>query len=145
MTPRTPPAGSTWLRRSGLIWYLTAAVGQLAFIWMIVAHYGRKTMSGNYAGWNDKPIIKGYVEGDLIGNVMFAAHVLLAVVVTLGGLIQLIPMIRRRVPALHRWNGRLFLIIAFFMALGGLWLTWARVTYFTVPQAIPVSIDGVLG
>ena len=144
MTPQTQPAGSVLLRQSGLIWYLTAAIGQLAFIWMIIAHYGRKTMSGNYAGWNDKPIIKGYVEGDLMGNVMFAAHVLLAVVVTLGGLIQLIPMIRSRFPALHRWNGRLFLVIAFVMALGGLWLTWARATYFTVLQAIPVSIDGVL-
>lgn len=144
MPPQSPPAGSTLLRRSGLTFYLTAAVGQLAFIWMIIAHYGRETMSGNYPGWNDKPIIKGYVEGDVAGNIMFAAHVLLAVVVTLGGLIQLIPMIRSRFPALHRWNGRLFIVIAFVMALGGLWLTWARVTYFTVLQAIPVSIDGVL-
>ena len=144
MTPHTPPAGSILLRRSGLIWYLTATVGQLAFIWMIIAHYGRKTMSGDYAGWNDKPIIKGYVEGDLIGNVMFAAHVLLAVVVTLGGLIQLIPMIRSRVPALHRWNGRLFLVIAFVLAFGGLWLTWGRKTYFSTLSAIPISIDGIL-
>lgn len=144
MTPQTQPAGSTLLRRSGLIWYLTAAVGQLAFVWLIIAHYGRGTMSGNYPAWNDKPIIKGYVEGDVVGNIMFATHVLLAAVITIGGLIQLIPFIRARMPALHRWNGRLFLVIAFVMALGGLWLTWARVTYFTVLQAIPISIDGVL-
>jgi hypothetical protein len=141
-TPDQP--GTTLLKRSGLIWYLTAAAGQLAFVWMIIAHYGRKTMSGNYAGWNDKPIIKGYVEGDVAGNIMFAAHVLLAVVVTLGGLFQLVPTIRNRLPALHHWNGRLFLVTSFCTALGGLWMSVVRKTYFTALQAVPLAIDGVL-
>lgn len=143
-TPGAVPSGATLLRRSGLAWFLVATAGQAAFIWMILAHYGRKTLAADYAGWNDKPIIKGYVAGDDAGNVMFAVHVLLAAVVTLGGLLQLLPALRRKVPALHRWNGRLFFVVAYAMAFGGLWLTWARHTYLSLISAVAVSVNGVL-
>jgi len=136
--------GESMLRRAGQAWFLVAAAGQSAFIWMILAHYGRKTWAGNFAGWNDKPIIKGYVPGDSAGNAMFALHVLMAAIVTLGGLLQMIPSLRRQIPALHRWNGRLFFVVASLMALGGLWLTWGRHTYLSLVSGIAVSIDGVL-
>lgn len=139
-----PSSESSVLRRSGLAWFCVATLGQAAFIWMILAHYGRKTLAGDLAGWNDKPLIKGYVPGDTAGNVMFAIHVLLAAVVTLGGLLQLVPAIRRKAPALHRWNGRLFFVIAYVMALGGLWLTWVRHTYLSLISAISVSVNGAL-
>lgn len=132
------------LRRSGVIWFGVAAIGQAAFVWMILAHFGRRTLIGDFAGWNDKPLIKGYAPGDDVGNVMFAVHVLLAAVVTLGGLMQLIPALRRRAPAFHRWNGRVFLITAVVMAVGGLWLTWGRETYLSLISAVAVSVDGAL-
>ena len=91
--------GADLLRRSGLVWFCIAAVGQTAFIWMILAHFGRRTLIGDFAGWNDKPLIKGYVPGDDAGNLMFAVHVLLAAVVTLSGLMQLVPILRRRARA----------------------------------------------
>ena len=140
----TASPAESLLRRSGLAWFLVAAAGQGAFIWMIVAHYGRKTLAGDLAGWNNKPIIKGYVSGDHAGNLMFAVHVLLAAVVTLGGLLQLVPAVRERAPALHRWNGRIFFVIAYVMALSGLWLTWGRRTYLSPVSAISVSANGVL-
>lgn len=143
-SPTREAPGVQLLRRSGLIWYLTAAVGQLAFVWMIANHYGGHIVSGNYPAWNDKPIIKGYVAGDSVGNIMFAIHMLLAIVITVAGLLQLIPQIRSKVPALHRWNGRLFLVLAYAMALGGLWMTWARPTLLTVLGGIAISIDGIL-
>lgn len=136
--------GGGWLRRSGLIWFCVAAVGQAAFVWMILAHFGRRTLVGDFAGWNDKPLIKGYAPGDDAGNLMFAVHVLLAAVVTLSGLMQLVPALRRRAPGLHRWNGRVFLTTAVIMALGGLWLTWGRGTYLSLISAVAVSVDGVL-
>jgi hypothetical protein len=137
-------SGEILLRRSGLIWFCIAAVGQAAFIWMILAHFGRRTLTGDFAGWNDKPLIKGYVPGDDAGNLMFAVHVLLAAVVTLGGLMQMIPALRRRAPGLHRWNGRVFLVTAVVMAVGGLWLTWGRGTYLSLISAVAVSVDGIL-
>lgn len=136
--------GAGLLRRSGLVWFCIAAVGQTAFIWMILAHFGRRTLIGDFAGWNDKPLIKGYAPGDDAGNLMFAVHVLLAAVVTLSGLMQLVPALRCRTPGLHRWNGRVFLTTAVVMALGGLWLTWGRGTYLSLISAIAVSVDGIL-
>lgn len=137
-------AADRLLRRAAQAWFCVAAIGQAAFIWMILAHYGRKTLAGDLAAWNDKPIIKGYVAGDALGNLQFAVHVLLAVVVTLGGLMQLVPVIRAKAPTLHRWTGRVFFVTAFVMALGGLWLTWGRPTYLSLVSAGLVSLNGVL-
>ena len=81
--------GENLLRRTSLLWFSAAVAGQGMFVLMILAFYGRRTVTGNFAGWNDKPHIKSYVPGDTAGNVMFALHVLLAAVVTAGGLLQL--------------------------------------------------------
>jgi hypothetical protein len=137
------PAGRI-LRGSGIVWYLVAALGQAAFIWFIVAHYGGHTLAGNYPSWNDKPLIDGYLDGDHAGNVMFILHVLLASVTTLGGLLQLLPQLRRASPTFHRWNGRLLIALAVFMSLGGLWLVWVRGTRLSFISAIAVSTDAIL-
>jgi hypothetical protein len=148
----SPPASSAaradltarLLRRAGLAWFVVAALGQAAFIVFIAAFYGSRTLSGHFAGWNDKPLITGYVEGDQTGNLVFAAHVLLAAVVTLGGLMQLVPALRRRYPALHRWTGRTFLVIACFLALSGFWMSIFRGAYLSVVSAVAISGNGLL-
>ena len=141
---RARALGDAVLKGSGVIWFLAAAAGQIAFIYYITVYYGGRTLSGNYAGWNDREIIDGYIAGDDSGNVMFAAHVLLAAVITLGGLAQLIPQIRNRFRAFHRWNGRVFMAIALFLAINGLILTWGRGTYLSVISGVAVSVNGVL-
>ena len=142
-SPR-PGAVQTLLRGSGVAWFSVAAVGQAAFIVFIVAFYGWRTVTGNFAGWNDKPLITGHVEGDDVGNLVFAAHVLLAAVVTLGGLMQLFPWLRRRFPALHRWTGQAFLSIAIVLALSGVWMSLVRGTYLSVVSAVAILINGLL-
>ena len=52
-------------------WFAIAAVGQLAFIYFILRYYGSRTAAGDYAAWDEKPLIEGYVAGDTIGNLMF--------------------------------------------------------------------------
>lgn len=146
-TPSPTPvrnAAAKLLRWSGVLWFLVAAVGQIAFIGFILVFYGVRTATGNFAGWNDKPLIDGYVEGDHTGNLVFAAHVLLASVVTLAGLMQLVPQIRSRLPALHRWTGRCFLVIGGFMALSGIWLAVVRGTYLSTISAVAILINGLL-
>jgi len=143
-SPRAGVAAKVALRCAGILWFLVAAVGQAAFIYFILAFYGSRTASGNYAAWNDKPLIDGYIEGDGAGNAVFAVHVLLAAVVTLGGLMQLVPQIRRAAPGLHRWTGRAFLSIAVVMALSGVWLAVARGTYLSVISAVAILINGLL-
>jgi hypothetical protein len=59
-------------------------------------------------------------------------------------LLQLVPGIRRRAPAFHRWSGRIFAVVAYLMAIGGLWLTWGRGTYLSPVSAFAISLDAVL-
>lgn len=132
------------LRGASLLWFTVAAIGQIAFIGFILAFYGVRTATGNFASWNDKPLIDGYIQGDRLGNSVFAAHVLLASVVTLCGLMQLVPALRRKWPRLHRWSGRTFMVIALFMALSGVWLAVVRGTYLSVISAAAILINAVL-
>lgn len=137
-------AGAVALHWAGVLWFVIAAVGQTAFIGFILAFYGVRTATGRFAAWNDKPLIDGYIEGDATGNVVFAAHVLLASLVTLCGLMQLVPGLRRRSPRLHRWSGRTFLVVAIFMALSGVWLAVVRGTYLSLISAVAILINALL-
>ena len=146
-SPSSAPAGGVAariLQGSGVVWFLVAAIGQAAFIGFILAFYGTRTVAGNFAAWNDKPLIDGYIAGDQTGNFIFAAHVLLASVVTFAGLMQLIPPLRRRFPTVHRWTGRTFIVIACFMALSGFWLTLVRGTSLSAVSSVAIIIDGLL-
>lgn len=146
-TPSPPRRGSPTAaaqRWSGVAWFLVAAVGQTAFISFILAYYGVRTATGNFAAWNDKPIIDGYVAGDPTGNLVFIAHVLLAAVVTLAGLMQLVPALRRRSPRLHRWTGRAFMVVALVMALSGAWLTVVRGTSLSTVSSAAILGDALL-
>lgn len=133
-----------WLKRGAVFCYASVAAGQLLFLHFILTFYFTRTLAGDFAAWNDKPLLKGFVAGDMAGNLVFAAHVLFAGVITLGGLLQLVPLIRQRWPAVHRWTGRLFLLSALTLALGGLWLVWIRGTWIGIPSALGVSLDALL-
>lgn len=146
MSLHNPPVDRALARMSmaGRAWFAVAVLGQGAFVAFIAAYYGRRTLRGDFGAWNDKPLIDGYIAGDPAGNVMFIAHVLLAAVVTSGGLLQLSAALRARWPAVHRWNGRVYLAICAFLAVGGLWLTWGRGTHLSIVSAVAISIDAVL-
>lgn len=146
-TSSPPPShhlATAALNWAGRAWFVIAFAGQAAFIGFILVYYGVRTATGNFASWNDKPLIDGYVEGDSMGNVVFAAHVLLASVVTLGGLMQLIPALRSRWPRLHRWTGRIFIVIAIFMAISGMWLSLVRGTSLSAVSDAAILVNAVL-
>jgi uncharacterized membrane protein len=113
----------TALKRAARLWCAVAVIGQWAFVYYIVGFYGRTTLSGNFEAWSrNKLLPKGYVAGDTAGNLAFAAHVLLAAIVTLGGTLQLFPQIRDRARSFHRWNGRVFLVSAMATSVVGVYM-----------------------
>lgn len=115
------------LRAAAAAWTAVALAGQWAFFYYLIAFYGVATMQGHFESWNrNQMLFNGYVPGDIVGNAVFASHVLLAIVVALGGTLQLVPLIRRRWPAAHRWNGRLYLVAAMLTAAGGIHLSLVR-------------------
>lgn len=132
------------LNRAAGLWYLMAALGQMSFLLFILLFYYPSVLSGNFGAWDRKPNIDGYIAGDTGGNIMFALHVLAAAVLTAGGLLQLLPALRRKWPRVHRWNGRLFMVTALTLALGGLWLVWGRGTYLNLFGAFGISFNALL-
>lgn len=131
------------LKASGVFWFSVAVAGQAAFVLYIGLFYGRAAMAGDYGRWNDV-LVGGWRAGDMIGNVTLALHLLLAAVVTVGGPLQLIPAIRRRWPALHRWNGRTYMVTAIVASLGGLYLSWTREGAGELAMQVGISLNGLL-
>jgi hypothetical protein len=116
------------LKASAAFWFIVAAAGQWLFVYYVIGYYGVRFAADGLAGLKGTPLSGGYIAGDVLGNVAAAAHVLLAIVIHGGGPLQLVPQIRRRAPAFHRWNGRAFLVAAIVSSLSGLYMHWVRST-----------------
>ena len=113
----------TALRGAARLWFVTAVIGQWFFLYYLLVFYGPSTLTGDFQAWTrNRLLFKGYVAGDTAGNLAFAAHALLAAVIAFGGALQIVPQIRARALAFHRWNGRVFLVTAVGLSLSGLYM-----------------------
>ena len=139
-----PSSSLIALRRTVRLVFAAIAAGQIAFLVFLLAYYLPRTVSGNFARWNDKPLIDGHIPGDDLGNAMFAVHVTFAAIITLTGLMQPVAAIRARWPQVHRWSGRIFLLSAVLLALGGLWQTWVRGSYGSAVGAGGTTLNAFL-
>lgn len=120
-------AGLRPLHLAARLWFVAMLLGHLGFVAYLATFYGVTTFGGRFAEWDRNRMLPvGHVAGDTVGNLMFAAHALVAIVVVLGGTVQLVPWLRRRAIAVHRWNGRVFLVSAMLAAAGGLYLSLVR-------------------
>lgn len=137
-------AARSALRASAVAWFVPTLLGQWAFAYHIAETYFTAAYAGDFAAWN-KRLFVGFVPGDLVGNAALIAHLFIAFVMTIGGTLQLIPQIRRRAPAFHRWNGRVFIVIAIVTSVAGIYMTMTRETFGGIlPNDIGVSLNGVL-
>lgn len=107
-------------------WLFVAAVGQLLMAAYVASFYGRSLLAGTPEAWNDGPMRHAHVAGDGFGNVVMGTHLVFTVAVVVAGLMQLLPPLRRRFPVVHRWTGRLYLLAAVTLAVGGLFLVGSR-------------------
>lgn len=139
-----PASPQSALKTGAVAWFIAATLGQWAFVAFIALFFGGHTLTGDLAGLNAKPHVIGYVPGDALGNTQFLAHALLGGLVTFVGTWQLIPALRRRWPRLHRWNGRLFFLLALVVTLGGFWLTWGRGAQLGLGSNLSISLNGLL-
>jgi uncharacterized membrane protein len=113
------------LAYSARLWFVVAFAGQTLFLAHIVLFYGRAGVVGDWPRWN-LILSPGIVTGDALGNSVLGAHLLAAACVTLCGPLQLLPAVRARAPAFHRWNGRVYLLTAVVASLSALYLVWIR-------------------
>lgn len=75
---------------------------------------------------------------------IFFAHVLPAALMAMSGLFQLFPIIRKKYPKFHRYNGRLFMVLGLSGALTGLYLTWGAGFRFSDLGSLGVTFNGIL-
>src|ERR1700740_2153094 len=115
-------AADVALKAAARFWFVVAVIGQFAFAFTVASFYGLTALRGDYQAWN-KVLANGYEAGATMGNAALAGHILFATVISIAGALQLIPAVRNRYPAFHRWNGRLFVLAAFTQAITGTYLT----------------------
>lgn len=144
--PRRGGLPDALLNGATALWFFVLLAGQWVFLYFIASFYGPSTLSGNFEAWDENPFLShGYVAGDSMGNLAFAGHVLMAMVIVFGGTLQLIPKIRKRAPWFHRWNGRVFLIAAILASLAGLWIDVTReIAVEGLAANFAISFNGVL-
>jgi hypothetical protein len=86
----------------------------------------------------------GLIAGDVIGNAALMLHIAVAFVITVGGTLQLMPFVRNRARTFHRWNGRLYIVIAFFTSIAALWMVWTRDGLGGAINDVAISINALL-
>lgn len=136
----------TILNGATATWLALALIGQWAFFGYIAAFYGPNLAEGNYQAWAGLSRLgaTAYVPGDTTGNVIFGLHALAAGLIALGGALQLIPQVRSRFPAFHRWNGRIYLLTVAGLAVSGFWLIWIRQSSPVTLTQLCTSLNGLL-
>ena len=132
------------LDASARLWWLVTALGQWIFVAYIAAFFGPRLIQGGAAGLQDSHLFNGYIPGDTAGNAALVGHLFFAIIIIGGGPLQLIPQIRARFPAFHRWLGRTYLLTAVASAAAGLFLIWTRPIFGPLVNNIATSLDGVL-
>ncbi|MCC6245819.1 MAG: DUF2306 domain-containing protein [Gemmatimonadaceae bacterium] len=128
------------LARAATTWFGVTVLGQLFFSFYIVLVYGDAFVTGDTTRWNHV-MPRGYVAGDPVGNAALMTHVLIAVLIMTAGVLQMLPAVRRRVPALHRWVGRSYMLSVILSSLAGLYLVWERGAAQRLSQHIAISLN----
>lgn len=124
---RPGTSSSRFIKYASRAWFCSLVVAQVVFVVYLIGGYGLATASGQFTDWN-RFNDTAYQQGDMLGNIMYGIHVLLAIVMIVGGSIQLVPSIRLRYLALHKINGRVFVVLACSISLAGMYLILFRGT-----------------
>lgn len=108
-------------------WFVSLLIAQFFFVMYLILGYAMAGVSSGMSSWS-RFNETAYAQNDTVGNVMYALHVLLAIVMIIGGSLQLIPRIRQRFSRFHRINGRVFVVLACTISCAGLYLIIFRGT-----------------
>ena len=139
---KSTPYTTRILSFSAALWLVVATVGQWLFGTYIMLFYGKSSLSGDFERWN-KVLPHGYLPGDWIGNLVVIAHILLAVILIVGGPLQLIPWVRKNFPRFHQVLGRIYVVTAVVVSTTGLIMVWTRGAVGDTGQHVSISIQTI--
>lgn len=106
-------------------WYTPVLLGQWIFVAYIFYAYGAPIFAGDISAWNDH-LSEAYVPDRTLGNLSVAIHLSLAVIIHFFGPLQLVPSVRSRFPAFHRWSGRVFVLSVILVVAAGAYMLVVR-------------------
>jgi uncharacterized membrane protein len=131
----------TTLKAAARFWFVATVVGQLIFAFTVASFYALTALRGDYHKWN---FTNGYVPGFSMGNTAVVLHVASAAIIMLAGAVQLVPQVRNRFPAFHRWNGRIYMLTAVTLSVAGLYMTWFRGSVGDLSVHLGSTLNAVL-
>lgn len=140
-----PKRARNWLDLSAKTWFVVTAIGQWLFVAYILAFYGGRFVAQGVDGLKGTHLANGFMEGDDFGNAAVMFHVLFAALIIGAGQLQLIPAVRAKMPAFHRWSGRFYMAASVLVSMAGVYLVWARPRVIgSLAQDIGTTGSGVL-
>ena len=122
---------------AGTVWLSASLFGLY-----ILFFYALATVSGDMARWNR--VLPMYEPGGDVGNAGIGLHFAGGGLILVLGSIQFVAALRERLPALHRWTGRLYVLGALAAAVGGLVFIAAHGTVGGVVMDVGFALYGVL-
>lgn len=131
------------LKYSAQTWFITAWIGLLIFAYYVVMFYAVSLAKGDLEHWNSF-LAKGYIAGDIAHNIAFGLHVMLAIIIIIGGPLQLVPKVRELAPKFHRWNGRVFVTCVLLVTTMGLYIKFTSVNYGETINGLSNVINALL-
>jgi len=132
-----------FLHIAGVSTLVIALAGQAVFAAYIALTYGRFLTSGDPDAVIT-PLQNGYIAGDPVGNALLYLHLGLAFLITVAAGIQFLPVIRRKWPAMHRWNGRVYLITALIISSAAIVLKLSRELHESPAMTAGLVLNGLL-
>jgi hypothetical protein len=135
--------GAAALRWAGLALVCVVWMSAAIFGLYIVAFYFGAVFDGTPDQWN-KALPRLYDPHTMLATLGIGLHFAAGTILLLLGPVQLIGAVRARVPALHRWIGRLYASTALISGLGGLAFIALQGTIGGGPMNLGFSLYGVL-
>lgn len=117
----------------------------LVLLALLIVPFALYAIDFGQSGLRDALPEPHYIQSEnTVANVSVFVHMATGAAITALVPFQLIPAIRRRWPALHRWSGRLIIVAGVATAVGGLVYIALRGTIGGTPMDIGFSLYGVL-
>lgn len=139
--PSPRPRGWT-LRAAAILLVVACWISSALFGAYILAFYGG-TAASDPSRWNES-LPRLHEAATPLANIAIGAHFATGGILLLLGPIQLIGAVRRAVPALHRWLGRLYVLAAAIAGAGGLSFILAKGTVGGTPMNLGFGLYGAL-
>ena len=117
--PSPTSAGELLVRLTGGALLISSWVSAAIFGAFILAFYIGAVPRGTMVGWN-QTLPRLYEPTTPMATIAMGGHFITGAILLVLGPVQVIGAIRRRVPAVHRWLGRLYVLAAGIAGVAGL-------------------------